>query len=590
MDQEPSATEKSQPADRGAVLGSTRTWTPAVIALAILALLLVVLLVVSIVERKYAEPLFIHATYYFLLITVVCWAGTYAYAARDLNKTSVVDWVKDNKAGILIALLVTVVAGLAVHPALRVLSDEANLLGTSKNLFFSKTATFTTTGKYYYDNFWDAGVVIDRRPALFPFLVSLIHVVRGYAYTNVFLFNLLLLPVFVLLAYRLAKSMGGELFGIVTGLLVTVHPITLISVRSGGFDFLAALFSLLVIKSFLDHTRKPSAEHLAVLWMNLCMFAEIRYETALFVPPVVALLLLFRLAKWSYIRPYLLLFALTPAFLLPRIWQSVLRGNVPEQDPGTVTFSWGNFLANSRDYFKPILAPFDFHPPHSAVVLALGVAGCILWLHWFDRRLLAREWKTPNLKFATMVLGWMLLQLAIVFTYVWGRAQHPAASRLVITIDTFFSFPAAWMLTILLKRWKPAITVIVAAAIFAIYLPVASEYRILNELTLTREAATTWAYFESLHQKRILIITDRPGLYTIMEYGALDYETAKQDPALLDSLSRRLFYDVYLVQQVSLTTHQPLPQFEIWPERARQTMLEFQNDANATVRISRLAY
>jgi 4-amino-4-deoxy-L-arabinose transferase-like glycosyltransferase len=552
--------------------------------------LLLILLVTSIVQRSYAEPLFIHATYYFLLVTVVCWAGTYLCAARHVSATAILDWVKDNKAGIIVALLLTVVAGLAIHPALRVLSDEANLLGTSKNFFFSKTATFTTTGKYYYDNFWDAGVVIDRRPALFPFLVSLVHVVRGYAYTNVFLFNLLMLPVFVLVAYRLAKSLGGELFGIVTALLVTVHPITLISVRSGGFDFLAALFSLLVIKSLLDHIQKPSAEHLAVLWMNLCMFAEVRYETALFLPPVVALLLVFRLAKWSYIRPYLLIFALTPAFLLPRIWQSILRGNVPEQDPGTVTFSFGNFFANSRDYFKPIFTPFDFHPPHSAIVLGLGVVGCLFWLRWFDRRLLARDWKNPSLKFAVLVLGWMLLQVAIVFTYVWGRAQHPAASRLVITIDTFFSFPAAWTLILLLKRWKPAITVLVAAAIFAIYLPVASEYRILNELTLTREAATAWRYFDSLHEKRILIITDRPGLYTIMEYGALDYDTAKQDPTIVDSLSRRLFYDIYLVQQINLTTHQPLPQFEIWPDHPRQTVLEFQNDANATVRISRMMY
>jgi hypothetical protein len=73
-----------------------------------------------------------------------------------------------------------------------------------------------------------------------------------------------------------------------------------------------------------------------------------------------------------------------------------------------------------------------------------------------------------------------------------------------------------------------------------------------------------------------------------MEYGSLDFETAKQDPTLLDSLSRRLFFDIYLVQQIDLTTGKPLPQFEIWPERAKQTMVEFQNDANATVRVSRL--
>src|ERR1035437_5569101 len=154
-------------------------WTPRSVALVILPGLLLTLVVVSIAQRSYVEPLFIHATYYFLLLTVVCWAVAHLYLARDVRKADIVGWVKENKAGIIIAVAVTLIAGFAIHPALRVLADEANLLGTSKNFFFSKTATFTTTGKYYYDNFWDAGVVIDRRPSLFPFLVSFIHVLRG---------------------------------------------------------------------------------------------------------------------------------------------------------------------------------------------------------------------------------------------------------------------------------------------------------------------------------------------------------------------------------------------------------------------------
>ncbi len=329
----------------------------------VLFLMLLGLLVVSVAQRGYAEPLFIHATYYLLMVAVVTWATLYLGAASDLSKAQLVAWIKDNRGGIIAAVAVTLTVGLAIHPALRVLSDEANLLGTSKNFFFSKTATFTTTGKYYYDNFWDSGVVIDRRPSLFPFLVSLVHVVRGYRYTNVFWFNLLALPLFVLLAYRIAKSLWGELVGLVACLLVAAHPITLISVRSGGFDFFAALFTLLIAHSFLAHSRRPSAERLVALWVNLCLFAEIRYETALFLPPLMALLFVFRLVRLDYLRPYAVVYAMSPAFLLPRIWQSILRGNVPEQDPGAVTFSVKNFFDNLREYLRPVLSPFDFHPP-----------------------------------------------------------------------------------------------------------------------------------------------------------------------------------------------------------------------------------
>ena len=41
---------------------------------------------------------------------------------------------------------------------------------------------------------------------------------------------------------------------------------------------------------------------------------------------------------------------------------------------------------------------------------------------------------------------------------------------------------------------------------------------------------------------------------------------------------------------VRLCANKPFPEFDIWPERARTSMLEFLNDPNATVRISRLAH
>ena len=209
---------------------------PAKVALVLVPLALLALLVIGLTDIGYTQALFVNTTYFFLMATVLCWAGTYLHAGRDARRATIVAWAKENWPGLVIALAVTIVAWLAIHPALRILSDEANLVGTSRNLFASRTATFTVSGKNYYDSYWDVDVAIDRRPALFPFLVSLVHVVRGYSYENVFLFNLLLLPAFVLVSYRLAKSIGGatsgEAFGIVASLLVVAHPITLIAVRS----------------------------------------------------------------------------------------------------------------------------------------------------------------------------------------------------------------------------------------------------------------------------------------------------------------------------------------------------------------------
>ena len=558
-------------------------------ALVLLPMGLLFLLLLSIQNLALTQQLFVNTTYYFLMVTLLCWAGTYLHAARDLQREAVVAWVKDNWAGLVIAFAVTVVTALAVEPALRMLSDEANLAGTAKNLFASKTATFTVSGKYYYDSFWDVDVAIDRRPTLFPFLVSLVHSALGYSYKNVFLFNLLVMPFFLLVAYRLAKSLGGETFAIVAALLAAAHPATLLAVRSGGFDFFALFFALLTIKSLLDYVRERSPAKLSVLWMNLCMFAEIRYESALFIVPILALLLVFKMLSWSTLGPYAFVYALTPAYFLPRIWQALLRGNIPEQDPGTVTFSLDNFLNNAHEYFQPILSPTESFPAHSALLIGLGVVGCLLWLRWLAGRVRAGDWHVPHVRFAIFVTAWLLLQAAISFTYVWGRAQHPSAARLMIAFDTFFSFAAAWVLTSALARFRAFVPILLAAAVLAFQLPVAAQHRMLNRLTQTRESRATWKFFERLGEKRILIVTDRPNHFTIMDYGAMNFDSARRDPYLLTAFERHLFYDIYVIQQIKLSTNEILPGYEIWPNRKLDTVLEFQNDADVLVRISRLA-
>lgn len=558
-------------------------------ALGAIPLGLAVVLGFSVSDPARTQRFFLGTTYYFLLVTVLVWAGTYLHAARGLGRAGIVAWLKDNHAGIAVALAVTVVAALAVQPALRLLSDEAGLVGTSRNLFFKKVPTYTIASKYYYDQFWETASAIDQRPCLFPFLLSLVHVARGYAVSNVFLLNLLLLPAVVLLAYRIAKLLGGETVGLVAALMLAAQPALLITARSGAFDVLATLFALLVAHAFLVHARDPSPGRLAILWMNLCLFAEIRYESALFLPPVVALSLLFRLVKVRDLRPFALVYALTPAYLLPRLWQSILVGSVPEQVPGAVTFGAQNVVKNWVEYFRPVWSPFVLHLPHAGAVIALGVVGSVLAARWCLTRWRAGDGHAAELRFAAFVAVWMAVQSAILFTYVWGRAQHPGAARLFLTMDAFFALLGAWTVVTALARFPRYVTLLVAAATFVFYLPVASEHRLFKEMTLTREAATAWRFFESLHEKRIMIVAERPALYAIMEYGAVDFDTARQDPRMLEALSRRLFYDIFLIQKIDLTSHQPWPQHEIWPERPRDTMLEFQNDANVLIRISRLA-
>jgi hypothetical protein len=535
------------------------------------------------------QQLYLHGTYYLLLLLVLTWVGLHLHAAKALGRDAVRGWVRENWPGLVIAGVMTLIAGSAVEPALRVLSDEANLVGTSKNLFASKMPTFTISGKFYYESYWDVDAVIDQRPVLFPFLVSLVHGVLGYTYRNAFVLNLALLPFFLVLCYRLAKALGGEAVGIVATLLVTAHPIFLISVRSGGFDFLALSLSLLVLHRLLWFCRSPSPLEFALLWVDLCLLSQARYESVLFLAPVLALLFAFRLVKRPLLRPFAWLYALTPLFLAPRVGLVSIRGHLPHQEPGTVSFSFDHFLANSREYFEPLWNLSKSYPAHANLVIALGLTGLASALYRRLRRRAATNFRDPDARFGAFVTAWTLLQFLIVLAYVWGRAQFPTASRLFLPLDTFFSFAAAFLVVRLFGRWGQKVPVLVSVALVVVALPVASQARMMNRLTQTRENAVTWRFFERLGQKQILIVTDRPNHFTIMGFGAMSFEAARNDPYLFTAWSRRLFQDVYVIQQVRQSTQEPLPGYEIWPDRKLEPVLEFQNDADVLVRVSRLA-
>jgi hypothetical protein len=573
------------------VRSAVRNWS-----LGTLSLLLPAALVgTTLRHREYNEPFFLYSAYYVLFAMLVVYAGVRLSGPGETP--SPVAWIKENLAGIVATAVVSTVVLLAVAPAFRVLADEANLVGVSKNLFFHRTANFAVTGKWYFENYWNINETIDRRPALFPFLVSLLHVVRGYHAENAFHLNAIIFVLFVFSSYRLAKSLGGELFGVAAAIAVAVSPNTLVSARSAGFDLLSTFLLVLVVQGFHDYVKQPSPRRLAILSLNLCLLVHVRYEAWALLGGAIVVLLAFRLVKRAHLQGFGFVYALMPLFLLPRYWQSVAKANDAEQPLSASLFSVSSCLQNAADYLRVAARPLEIGGPHSPLLMILGAGGCALVVRHLVRSLQSKD--ASVIHFAVFVAVLLGMESVICLAYMWGKPLHAASARLFIWLDTFVSFAAAWLLTVLgrhfalpvplLRRRSGApVTVLACLTLFAMHVPVASEARFVNALILTRQAAQTWRFFETLAEKRILVLSDRPGLFTIMDYGALDISTAVSDRGLLLELSRHLYKDIYLVQEVDLATGQPLPGFASWPDVEAETVLEFQNTDSASVRIARV--
>src|SRR5262249_23121607 len=154
---------------------------------------------VTLQRPAWNEPFFVHSTYYGIALLLASYVAL--QVSRIDGRGAIRAWLIENRFGILVSALVSGAVILSVEPSFRVLADEANLVGVSRSLFYHRTANFTVAGKWYFENFWDLNVVTDRRPALFPFLVSLLHLVRGYHAENAFTLNALVLVVYVFSSY-----------------------------------------------------------------------------------------------------------------------------------------------------------------------------------------------------------------------------------------------------------------------------------------------------------------------------------------------------------------------------------------------------
>ena len=545
------------------------------------------------------ERYFTYSAYYVLFTMAAVYAAVLTTGRG--TQVSLRQWFVENRFGIALTCAIAGVVLVSVAPGYRVLADEANLIGVSKNLFYQKTANFATTGKWYFENYWNLNQTIDRRPALFPFLVSLLHTIRGYHPENAFHVNAIIFTLFIFSAYRLGKLLSGELFGAVVAILAAAEANTLLAARSAGFDLLSSFMILIVIKSFVEYTVESTPKRLALLSLNLCVLAHVRYEGWALLVAAAGVLLVFRVGSAESSS------ALCSAlFLHSRLSSSKVLASSSQSQGCRATHECRAVLGiELHSKHSRLLQPGIEAVRHdgNSFILVDYSGGGWNWdiclgrgppSHRLEALLdqcpslglrLGRTWSRDRHCIFVFVgqipspsVGTAIHLVRHVPCILCGMAAHRRRTQ----SDALGRVPRT-------KFGNPA-PVLTALALFAMQVPTASEARFTNALILTRQASRTWDYFSKLGNKNILIMTDRPGLYTIMDYGALDisWAQANRDPLL--ELSRKLYSDVYLIQEVDLSNGKPKPEFDVWSDLPMETVYEFQNTDNSTVRIARIKH
>jgi len=530
---------------------------------------------------------FSYGGYYIVFALVSLWAWTiiktYINYRGDIRA-----YLKKYRKGVVISLLLTIVIFLSVTPSFRVLSDETNLLAVSKSMVYEKRVDNVTMGKWYYDSFYPINREMQKRPLVFPFFASILHTFLGYRPENLFLLNAIALFAFFLLIYIAFKNRLGEVWAASALLLVASQPIVIQDAASGGFDFLAALFLLIVFMALQWFLKDPTALKFQLLWVTLLMVANIRYEGIAIFAIVILFLSFFRYIKLKFFRDgSSLAYLLTPLILAINIWPTLLEKNHFETTTEKA-FSIKYLVDNSAHFLRSFL-DYRFFLPYAGIVNAVGFFA-LLYFGWrFIFRRLPGERRDRHLIVISAVC--MLVMWVLYASFYNGTVDHPTCARYYAIFCISLSVLALLLMHHLAFFRKNALYALALCALMlVIYHPVSVQDRFSRTQLLPREYRFVMEFLKKADKedKSFLVITDRPGQYTVHNFGAVNFDLANSDNSLYSELSNHLYEKIYVIQEILYATGKPTTGTELDSRYSLETLTESQHSDTCFTRISKV--
>jgi len=555
-----------------------------------LALLATGVIYVMILRNSTAtRDFFATGGYYLIFLLSLLWSITLLRCWRHY-KPDVRAFMKSNWPGIIFTIILTAVVFISVKPEFRILSDETNLLAVSKSLVYEKRTDNIITGKWYYDNFYPHIRDVEKRPLLFPFLVSTLHAVLGYRAENVFLLNAMVLLLLFALIYINIRKILGDIWAAATVLLVASQPIAVQCATSGGYELLSCLFVVICFICLRWFLKAPSGLPLLLLWLSLLMLASIRYEGAAAFAIVMSFLFVFRYLKLKIFSEAWPVYFATPILLLPMFCQRVLKS-----DPRVAFEAFGKppfsikYLVENNMIFLRSLVDFKFYIPFATIIDLAAVLSLFYFGYLLLRGRIIKEAYRKHLfviSAAYLAFSWILYT-----SYHTGDMTHPSMARYYVIFFVLASVVASlFAAQFQFFRKRPGNILVVSVALFLLYNPISVQDRFSRSQTLPREYRYVLDVLKkaSAKSRNFLVITNRPGMYTVHDYGAVNFPFANTDNSIIMDFKYRLYSEIYVIQDINLTDYRPSSDTILSPKFKLEVVSELRTNAPYITRISRV--
>ncbi|HEV3029266.1 MAG TPA: hypothetical protein VG457_16930, partial [Planctomycetota bacterium] len=376
-----------------------------------------------------------YSGYWFVLATFVLFLGalwrSFAPDLREAGKAGLrgMDWASVAVVGLGGTMLL-------VHETFgfKIIMDELMLAGTSMSMHFERTVTTPFRGNDIKGVFVIIEGMMDKRPLFFPFLESIVHDLTGYRPENAFVLNGILTFVFLGLVNATGRMLSGRLAGWIGVALCAGLPLLGQNATGGGFELLnlvMILATLLLGARLLE--RRDDASFAAFVYSGL-LLAQVRYESPIFLIPVVGIVLWVWYREGRAIMPWPVLVApvlMIHCALHNRIfdtrataWQ--LQSKPGYDHPFSLSYIPDN-VAHAIGFFFNLKTTDQ---PNSLWLSALGSVAIVFLVLLVVKRLKVLSSEPPISVATVFFTAGFAAQLGLMMCYFWGHFDDPVIRRL----------------------------------------------------------------------------------------------------------------------------------------------------------------
>jgi hypothetical protein len=405
------------------------------------------------VAPKQAEFLIRQGGYYYML---ALFAGfvTYAIRVARARREAWQGWLLHpgwTGAALGVATLFTLWSDSYQH---KVLFDEYVLQATGFHMHATKEVG-TVIRAYDLDGTWlPIDTFLDKRPYFFTFLLSLVHDLTGYRIANIFVLNSLLAAAFLGLTYWFARELTDRAGGLLAVALLATMPLLGQNATSAGMEMHNLTMLILVMCLALLYLRAPGDDRLSLLCLGTVLLAQSRYESAIYVLPVAAIVLAGWVRAKAVILPWVAV--ITPVLLIPYAWHNRVLSATPllwQLGEGqTSRFSTSYLLINLKGAVH-FFFNFGNTLANSWYLSVLGFAG-LAWLAWKSVRWFRTRPPVSLAGQVALIIGAGVAgNFIMVQFYYWSRLDDIVTSRFALPMTLMLALLAAVWVCQLNQRW-----------------------------------------------------------------------------------------------------------------------------------------